>query len=62
MKADEQKKRRMAGELSKEKAAELEKELASLRRDEELNKADEVQKEIEKCFKKAWSVPREFLA
>jgi hypothetical protein len=62
MKADEQNKRRMAGELAKEKAAKLEKELASLRREEELNKADEVQKEIEKCYKKAWCVPREFLA
>ena len=39
MKADEQKKWRIAGDLAKEKAAELERELASFRRDEELKKA-----------------------
>jgi hypothetical protein len=62
MKIDEQQRRRIPIEEAKSKASELESEAEELRLADKPDEAEEKQKEADKQWKKAWFVPRDFLA
>jgi hypothetical protein len=62
MKIDEQQRRRIPIEEAESKASELESEAEELRLADKPDEAEEKQKEADKQWKKAWFVPRDFLA